>query len=338
MTAILVRKLLRDVRPALVVVCLILFAFAAFWVKIAQRVTAEIAPVFSTVGKIFEEVRQPGEEGGKAKNVFEDVLFKGPGKVSQAALGWGDLNFERPNDFLAMGMLHPVVLTLCVVWGVGRAAGAVAGEIDRGTMELLMSQPVPRSRLILAHFVVDLIVLPVICLSFFLGTQFGLAVVGDFVPDYTTLRNLKGPGAEFLREKLPTDDSPLPVDGTSELYGLVNTLALLFAVSGMTMAISAAGRSRWKATGYAVLVVVLMFVANTIGQLWEPVGWVRPLTFFFYYQPQRAMLDADWMADLGKAWPGMPPVSGPGVLFAVGAVGYLLALRTFTRRDLPAPL
>jgi hypothetical protein len=26
------------------------------------------------------------------------------------------------------------------------------------------------------------------------------------------------------------------------------------------------------------------------------------------------------------------------VLFAVGVAGYLLALRTFTRRDLPAPL
>src|ERR1700722_14976605 len=107
MTPILIRKLLRDVRPALIVVCLVLFAFSAFWVKITQRVTAEIAPVFNTVADAF-----------KNKKLFEDVLFKGPGKVSQAALGWGDLNFERPNDFLAMGMLHPIVLTLCVVWAV----------------------------------------------------------------------------------------------------------------------------------------------------------------------------------------------------------------------------
>ena len=32
----------------------------------------------------------------------------------------------------------------------------------------------------LAHAVVDLLVVPTICLAFFLGTQFGLAVVGDF--------------------------------------------------------------------------------------------------------------------------------------------------------------
>jgi ABC-2 type transport system permease protein len=367
MTAILVRKLLRDVRPALVVVCLVLFLFAAFWVKITQRVTVEIAPVFNTIATKVGD-----------KKLFEEVLFKGPGKVSQAALGWGDLNFERPNDFLAMGMLHPIVLTLCIVWAVGRAAGAVAGELDRGTMELLMSQPVPRNRLILAHFLVDLLVLPTICLAFFLGTQFGLATVGEFTPDYTSLkqlndRNLTSPapvakpgepvelqGPPGLQQamfmfnamgktakgadgrpslfEIPENPEPLAVSGMGELPGLTNTFAFMFAISGVTLAISSALRSRWKAVGYAILVVVVMFVANTIGQLWEPAGFVRPLTLFFYYQPQKAMLDNEWMVNVGGVWAGAPAVPGIGVLLAVGTLGYLLALRTFTRRDLPAPL
>ena len=362
MTFILVRKLLRDVRPALVVVCLVLFLFSAFWVKITQRVTVEIAPVFNTIATKVGD-----------KKLFEDVLFKGPGKVSQAALGWGDLKFERPNDFLAMGMLHPIVLTLCVVWAVGRAAGAIAGELDRGTMELLMSQPVPRNRLILAHFLVDLIALPTICLAFFLGTQFGLATVGEFVPDYTSLKQLnernlgaqpgeasevQGPpgfqqALTMLRAmgqqskdasgrpslfEIPENPEPLPVNGTGELWGLANTVAFMFALSGVTLAISSALRSRWKAVGYAILVVVVMFVANTIGQLWEPAGFVRPLTLFFYYQPQKAMLDNAWMVNVGAVWRGAPAVPGIAVLLTVGALGYLVALRTFTRRDLPAPL
>ena len=112
----------------------------------------------------------------------------------------------------------------------------------------------------------------------------------------------------------------------------------MFAISGITIALSAAGRSRWKVTGYAVLIVVVMFVANTIGQLWEPAGFVRPLTLFFYYQPQKAMLDGNWLVDLGAAWSGAPRVPGILVLLAVGILGYLFALRAFTRRDLPAPL
>lgn len=327
MTAILFRKLFRDVRPALIVVCLLLFAFATFWVKIAQRVTVEISPVFTSVASVFGD-----------KNLFQNLMFKGPGKVSQAALGWGDLNFERPNDFLAMGMLHPIVLVLSLVWAVGRSAGAVAGELDRGTMELLMSQPVPRNRLIFAHFLVDLVVLPALCLAFFAGTQLGLALVGDFVPDYSMLKSLKGPNGRSLPLQIPDNPEPLPVSGLGEFTGLMNTFALMFAVSGITIAISAFGRSRWRATGYAVLVVMIMFVANTIGQLWEPSGFVRPLTLFFYYQPQKIMLDGNWMVDLSKAWPGAPEVPGVGVLLGVGLAGYLIALRTFTRRDLPAPL
>ncbi len=327
MTSILVRKLLRDVRPALIVVCLILFVFATFWVKIAQRVTSEIAPVFNSVALVFGD-----------KNLFQDIIFKGPAKVSQAALGWGDLNFEQPNDFLAMGMLHPVVLTLCVVWAVGRAGGAIAGEIDRGTMELLMSQPLPRNRLILAHFLVDLMVLPIICLAFFLGTQFGLYLVGDFVPDYTALKSLKMPGGRASMLPIPENPEPLAVSGLGEYRGLINTFALMFAISGITIALSSAGRSRWKVIGYAVLIVVIMFVANTIGQLWEPATFFRPFTLFFYYQPQKAMLDSNWLVEMDKAWPGVPAISGVGMLLAVGIAGYLLALRIFTRRDLPAPL
>ena len=80
--------------------------------------------------------------------------------------------------------------------GLGEhAAGAVSGEIDRGTMELLMSQPVPRNRLILAHLIVDAAVLP-LALAFFLGTQFGLAVVGDFArPSTARFGTSNGPTA-----------------------------------------------------------------------------------------------------------------------------------------------
>jgi ABC-2 type transport system permease protein len=334
MTLILVRKLLRDVRPALVVVCLLLFGFAGLWVKITQRVAVEIAPFFNTVARV---AALPPE-------LFEKVLFRGPGKVSQAVLGGADLRFERPNDFLSVGMLHPVVLTLGCIWAVGRAAGAVAGEIDRGTMELLLSQPVPRSRLILAHLLVDCAVIPVLCLSFFAGTEFGLWAVGPFEVDYAAVQEFNESNRKTgLPIALPIPDRPevLEVSGRPELPALSNYAALLFALSGLTMALSAMGRSRWKVIGAGVLLTMLMFIANVLGQLWEDVGAVRPFTVFYYYQPQKIMLRAEWTADPGLAWNGGRPLAAVpvvGFLLAVGSVGYLVALRIFTRRDLPAPL
>jgi ABC-2 type transport system permease protein len=335
MTLVLVRKLLRDVRWPLLAVCVILFVFSAFWVKIAQRVTTEIAPFFLLIG----------QAQGIGKEVFDEVVFKGPGKVSQAVMGGADIQFDRPNDFLAVELLHPVVVILASLWAVSRAASAVSGEIDRGTMELLLSQPVPRGRLVLAHLIVDALVIPAVCLSIVGGTQLGLWMVGPFEVNYEPLERAMEKQRQERRIplliKLPTGPKHLDVSAGRQGWAVLNLAGLAFAISGLSMAISATGRSRWRALGVAALVVVLMFVANVIGQLWDDAAFVRPATVFYYYQPQKVWLDAVWAVDLGDAWAGGRPlarVNVLAVLFGVGAAGYLVGWRVFTRRDLPAPL
>jgi ABC-2 type transport system permease protein len=52
MTLTLLRKLLRDVRWALLAMALLLFAFQAFWVKATERVTTQIAPMFQVMATI----------------------------------------------------------------------------------------------------------------------------------------------------------------------------------------------------------------------------------------------------------------------------------------------
>src|SRR5262249_51269934 len=83
--------------------------------------------------------------------------------------------------------------TVFCVWAVGRAAGAIAGELDRGTMELLLAQPLPRWRLLLAHLLVDLITIPALCLSLWGGTALGCWLIGPI--------QLRDPG---LKTKPPT--------------------------------------------------------------------------------------------------------------------------------------
>ena len=327
MTFTLVRKLLRDARWPLLVVCLLLFVFSFIWVGIAKKVTTEIAPFFEVMAAV----------GGLPKELIEEVVFKGPGKISQAVLGGSDIRFERPDDFLAVELLHPVVIILAALWAVGRSAGAVAGELERGTMELLMSQPVPRNRLILAHLIADAVVIPAIVASLILGTQLGVAANVPFTLDTSAFQKMPANAQVFIKTlKLPES---LPVDASGQWAAGLNLVALMFALSGVTMLISACGRNRWRAIGWASLMAVVMFIGNVVGQLWESASVVRPFTVFFYYQPQKIWLNGDWLANLNEAWPGADvPVPMVVVLFAVGAVGYLLALRVFTRRDLPAPL
>src|SRR5262249_42488368 len=127
-------------------------------------------PLFSTLA-----VR-----AGTSQKAIESVLFGGPGRVAQTMVGGESVHFERAMDVLSIGYVHPLMQILFCIWAIGRAAGAIAGEIDRGTMELLLAQPIPRWRVVAAHLAVDAIVIPILCLSLWSGTLLGTRLVGPY--------------------------------------------------------------------------------------------------------------------------------------------------------------
>jgi ABC-2 type transport system permease protein len=317
----LVRKLLRDVRVPLVVVALLLAAFQCLWAKVSQRTVTEISPVFSTLAA----------RAGTNQKAIESVIFGGPGKIAQTILGGESVHFERAMDMLSIGYVHPLMQIIFCIWAIGRASAAIAGEIDRGTMELLMAQPLPRGAVILAHLIVDAIVIPILCLSLWAGTILGCRLVGPFTANTEMLKQFP-----FM---VKVDESLLHVDPWAFGPTLWNVGGLLFAISGVTLALSAAGRFRNRVIGLATLIFLLQFLVNVIGQLWEAVTWMRPFTVFFYYQPQQVVLTGIWTVSPAATWGGGPDaVNVLAVLFGIGAAGYALALAIFTRRDLPAPL
>ena len=320
MTATLIRKLLRDVRWTLPVIMFLLFGFQALWVKATQRATTVIAPMFQIAA----------QSTNASMDEMKNKLFGGPAKVMQSVIGGDQLEFQKAQDVMSIGYVHPLMQVIFCLWAIGRAAGAVAGELDRGTMELLLSQPLPRWRVILAHFCVDVITIPLLSLSLWAGVWFGTTLVGPIEPP----TDAKSP---ILGVPIKVDPALLVIDRWAFGPPLLNVAALLFAITGVTMWLSARGRYRWRVIGIAALIVLVQFTMNVIGQIWEDVSFLRPLSIFYYYQPQRITLSASWSVPLAPL--GLP-VQVPMllVLFGVGAIGYGLALRTFTRRDLPAPL
>jgi ABC-2 type transport system permease protein len=244
-------------------------------------------------------------------------------------MGGEHIKFYRAMDMLSIGFVHPLVVTILCIWAVGRAAGAIAGEIDRGTMELLLAQPIARPRLILAHLCVDLLTIPLLCLSLWGGTWLGTWLVGPMTIDQDAPRSGRlpiRPNPEVVRrlERESTRVNPAAFGNA-----LVSAAALIFAVSGYTMWLSACGRFRWRTLAVAILLTLIQFLVNVIGQLWDTAGSLRPFTVFYYYQPQHLIITGQWSA---------AEIRGVLVLVAVGATGYALALVTFCRRDLPAPV
>lgn len=310
MTVVLVRKLLRDVWLPLVVMGLLLAGFQGVWAKMSERVVGHLIPALN-------------EGMPLGIRYVKKVLFDGPGKIMQTLMGGETINFERPLDMLSIGYVHPLLQTILCVWAISRASGAVAGELDRGTMELLMAQPISRPQVILAHLAVDVITIPVLCLSLWAGNWIGLWLSG------------------LLRVGPPGGEADLAVDPTVLWPCLVSVGALLFAVSGLTVWMSACGRYRNRVFGLAFLTFLVMFVINLVGQLWDAVGPLRPLTVFYYFQPQQMLLSHRWTMELGAVWNHGRPllaVNGVLVLGLTGLTGYALALWVFCRRELPAPL
>jgi ABC-2 type transport system permease protein len=308
MTGTLVRKFLRDLRLPLLVVALLLLAFECLWAKVTDRISNDLMPQLKDMAPHVS----PEE--------IENTIFAGPGKVIKVFMGGEEISLFRVTDMLSVGYVEPLVIVILCVWAIGRAAGAVAGELDRGTMELLLAQPVARHRLILAHWCVDLLTIPVLCLSLWAGNWLGLTLV--------EVKELNGPDAGALI-------SPV-------IFGpaMVNVAALVFAVSGYTMWLSALGRFRWRVLGTAVVITLVQFLIHVVGQLWDAIAFLRPFTVFYYYQPQPLILQHRWTVDLAKVWQLNQPlvINQIAVLATLGVVGYGMALWTFCRRDLPAPL
>lgn len=350
MTLVLFRKLFRDVRLVLVAVAVFLGLFQFLWARIVERILGRLAPFLHTLAGL----------GGLTPKDIEAVVFEGPGKMLRAIIGGDRVVLQNAMDQLSIGYVHPLMVILFCVWAIGRAAGAIAGEIDRGTMELLLAQPIARSRVILAHLLLDAVTIPILCLSLWAGNWLGAWAITPIQVQEVPFHPpplARGYLLELGPLRLRIDDplgraggppriDPKTMQGLLEVRplefapALVLVGGLIFAVCGYTMWLSALGRFRWRVLGAAVFLTLAQFMVNVLGQLWEPAAWLRPLTVFYYYQPQQVILAGDWCVTLAE-WNGGEPwlrVPMPLVLYGVGLAGYLLALWTFVRRDLPAPV
>ncbi len=293
MNGVLIRKLWRDTRLPLLIVGVLLFFFQLLWAVVTKNVTTDVLAIF--------------QQFQISINDFSLAMFEqGPAKIVGTLIGGKLVRMDYAQDMLSIAYVHPLPQTILCIWAVGRASAAIAGEIDRGTMELLMAQPITRTQVVWSHVLIDVITIPVLCLATWLGTCAGCWLVGL----------VGNPEPRFQ------------VDLWLFLPAVTYFGALAFAVSGYSLWLSSMGRSRGKVLGIAILITLVQFLINLIGQLWPPAEPLRPFTVFYYYQPQPLILEPDKTHD----WSSLL------TLGVVGVVGYLLAWWSFCRRDLPAPL
>lgn len=254
---------------------------------------------------------------------------------------------------IAMQYNEPVLILCVVVWAISRGSDVVSGELGRGTMEMLLAQPISRTRLLLCHGGVSTVGLGLLCVAVFLGTHFGIATNSVTETIQPTIQ-IKVP---FLPAQIPLPtgeaeeidvsladrvDSGLFVAPTMNLFGFG------FFLLGLSSMVSCWDRYRWRTIGIVLSTYVVQFLVFVLSRSTETTGWCGYLTFFSLYQPDAIVQlvrnePSSTFAILNQFdVPGWPHVLAPFgmscVFVLMGLVCYFFGWIGFRRRDLPAPL
>ena len=157
------------------------------------------------------------------------------------------------SDYMAFSWMHPVFLGLGAAFVVARASDALAGEIERGSIYLVLSRPVRRSEFVLGKALEMLIGVAVIVLAGWLGQTAGISLM--------------------LAETLPVGRFLLVAVEAWLLFAALGSGALVISSLTSQATIAAAAGSAWTLVAF-VLDVIPAF-ANS------PLGWLNPWHHYF---------------------------------------------------------
>jgi ABC-2 type transport system permease protein len=218
-------KTLRDLR------------WPTFWVALGMgAMTAYFAILFPTYSKILD---------------FEALLAKmGPAaKILGAQVG----DASTLIGFLHIELFSMILPAAIVAFAAGMASGFTAGEESRGTIDVLLSCPVSRRRLVLQKW-----------LAVMLGCLVAVVVVWAFAVAGAALSG-----------------SALPGDRLAEALVMLMLFGWTFAA--IALAISAWTGNRGAAIGISVALLVAMYLVDALASVVDGLNMLRPLSLFRYY-------------------------------------------------------
>jgi ABC-2 type transport system permease protein len=215
---------------------------------------------------------------------------------------------------IAVAYDDPIVLLLVTVWAISRGSDAVSGELNRGTMEMLLAQPVTRLGVLGTQAAVTLGGAALLAGMALLGTSVGLATI-----------------------RLEETVSPQVF-----VPAALNLFAITAFLAGLTTMVSAGSNYRSHTIGIVGAFYAVSMIVKIVGRLAPGWKWLTYGSFFTPFEPQLLVSNAvkAWSlatADAGGSFE-LGGLGYDGVLIGLGLASYLVASVIFYRRDLPAPL
>ena len=233
---------------------------------------------------------------------FHDVLLRAIPEDWQKLSGVPFSEVATHAGRVALAFVDPVVVLAATVWGITRGSDAVSGQIEKGTMEMLLAQPVSRRAVFMTQA---------------FATVIGAALLSAVLLISVCTAVSYGPWAG-------------KVEPLRFIPAALNVFGLMVCMSGITACISAADSYRWRTIGILCGFYVFSILTKLVGRMSGTFSWLSYVSVLNAYEPQRLVSGSP------EAWQTL--LLYDGVLIGVGICGFIAGTLIFSRRDLPAPL
>jgi ABC-2 type transport system permease protein len=190
---------------------------------------------------------------------FSDALreLANSGAIPEQLLNFGSGSLFTLSGAITLGFQHPLALAFLGIFAVGTTTSAIAGERERGTLEVLLSRPLSRHALYLTVGAAVLVLLAIELVAL-LGGQFaGITIQG--IADQADLGNL-----------------PLV---------FANGLLLWAAFAAFGMAASVSFDRHAPALGLTMAYLLVNYFLEILGSLWTDVDWSQEFSLFHHFNP-----------------------------------------------------
>jgi ABC-2 type transport system permease protein len=246
---------------------------------------------FSVYRTAFAEARMKSTESGGMSMRMQGFLRA----VGGPNMDFSTAAFEALNLYW-LSLLIPLLLTM--VWAISRGSSGIAGELEKGSVDLILSRPVARGVFFMSQVAVVLI-------GF--GIMIAAILIGNLI------------GSQFNKV-----DTPPPILGV--LRPALNMVFVGYAIFGYTIFFSSMDLVRWRPNLLASSITLAQFIALAIGNQpdWDRWKWLNKMSVFAAFQPIEAAVKGELLA------------SHIGILALVGTIGIILGFIIFQQRDLPA--
>jgi ABC-2 type transport system permease protein len=209
---------------------------------------------------------------------------------------------EQPSSIslIMVSWNHPIIWLWVAMWAISRGSVAVAAEVERGTMDLILSRPVRRSVYLATQVLFAIAGLAILGAALFAGSSIGVR--------YNALR------------EPPSSGAMLPP--------ALNLAALGLPVYGYTLLLSALDYVRWRPTSIGSVLTLGGFIAYVVSLIpvlqdasWRP--WLERISIFKAFNPVELVTTGESLT------------FNVSILAGVGAACIVVSFLVFCVRDLP---